>query len=121
MTVTEVATGLSALVARGEYHAAMNAYYHPDIVSIEAAGEPREVVGIEACRQKAQWWVDSFEVHSATVEGPFVGEGRFVVRYLYDVTNRSLGTRSLFDELALYWVEGGKVVKEQFFYHMPGM
>jgi hypothetical protein len=43
------------------------------------------------------------------------------VRYLYEVTNKGTDQRTAMDELALYWVQDGKIVKEQFFYHAPGM
>ncbi len=121
MSVTEVASGLVAKVRAGDYAGAMGSYYHPEIVSVEAAGEPREVVGIDACRQKGEWWNQSFQIHGANVEGPYVGASQFVVRYTYDVTNKGSGQRSTMDELALYWVHGGQIVREQFFYHTPGM
>jgi predicted ester cyclase len=36
------------------------------------------------------------------------------------VTNRSSGQRMQLSEMALYTVKDGKIVREQFFYHMPG-
>jgi hypothetical protein len=121
MTIVDLANGLVAKVRTGDYAGAIGTYYHPEIVSVEAAGEPREVVGIDACRQKGEWWSQSFQIHGASVDGPYLGDGQFVVRYTYDVTNRGTGIRSTFDELALYWVQNGQVVREQFFYHTPGM
>ncbi len=121
MTVSDVANGLAAKCKAGDYLGAMNTYYHPKIVSIEAAGEPREVVGMEAVHQKAEWWVQTFDVHSAAVEGPMIGGNQFSLRFSYDVTNKATGQRYVMDEMALYWVEDGKITKEQFFYHMPGM
>jgi hypothetical protein len=121
MTVTEIADGLLARVKAGDPIGAMETYYAAEIVSVEAAGEPREVVGIGACKQKLDWWAQSFEVHGASYEGPFVAGNQFVVRYTYDLTNKGSGERMTMDELALYWVGGDKVVREQFFYHAPGM
>jgi hypothetical protein len=116
-----IANGLVAKVRIGDYAGALSAYYHPEIVSIEPAGELREVRGIDACRQKSEWWNDTYVVNGAAVEGPFVAGNQFVVRYTYDVTNRSDGQRSTFDELALYLVDGDRIVREQFFYHAPGL
>lgn len=121
MSTADVARGLVSKVKQGDYEGAMAAYYHQNIISIEAAGEPREVVGIGECRKKAEWWTETFEVHGAEIEGPFIGDRQFSVRYNYDVTNKATGQRHPMDEMALYWVDGGKIVREQFFYHMPGM
>ena len=50
----------------------------------------------------------------------FVGD-RFIVRFTYDVTAKSgpmAGKRMKLDEAALYAVKDGKIVQEEFFYHM---
>ena len=51
---------------------------------------------------------------------PFVGQDEFAVRYDFDVTNRPSGQRFQMTEMALYTVRDGKIVRERFFYHMPG-
>ncbi|MGE0442529.1 MAG: SnoaL-like domain-containing protein [Gemmatimonadales bacterium] len=121
MTTADLANGLVDKVRRGDYEGAIDSYYHRDIVSIEPAGDPREVVGADACRKKAEWWNGTFQVHGSHVEGPFVAGEKFVVRFVFDVTNKSTGVRSTMDELALYQVEGSRIVREQFFYHAPGL
>ena len=96
--------------------------YAADIVSIEPVGSdemPAEIRGRDAVRQKNEWWFENNEVHAAGVGGPFVGEDEFAVRYDFDVTNRPSGRRMQMTEMALYTVKDGKVVREQFFYHMP--
>ncbi|HKC79917.1 MAG TPA: nuclear transport factor 2 family protein, partial [Gemmatimonadaceae bacterium] len=96
-----------------------NTLYSPDIVSIESMGNeqmPREMKGIDAIRGKNQWWGENNEVHSATVDGPFLGEDKFAVYYNYDVTFKPTGQRTPMEEMALYTVKDGKVVREQFFY-----
>mgnify|MGYP001084154391 CR=1 FL=1 len=99
---------------------AINTLYSPDIVSIESMGNetmPREQKGIDAIRGKNQWWSENNEVHSATVDGPFVGNNdEFAVHYNFDVTFKPTGKRNNMEEMALYTVKDGKVVREQFFY-----
>ena len=41
-----------------------------------------------------------------------------LVRFKYDVTNKPSGRRMIMDELALYQVKDGKIVREEFFYAM---
>ncbi len=45
---------------------------------------PAEMQGINAIRGKNQWWLDNNEVHSAEVNGPFVGDRQFAVHYVGD-------------------------------------
>jgi hypothetical protein len=98
---------------------AINSLYSPDIVSVESMGNetmPREMKGIDAIRGKNQWWSENNVVHSSSVDGPFVGEDKFAVYYNFDVTFKPTGKRSPMEEMALYEVKDGKIVREQFFY-----
>jgi len=118
-----VANELVALCREGRNLDAIAALYSPHIVSVEPVGSeemPAEMRGIDAVRGKNESWFDNHDVHSADVAGPFVGEEQFSVRYDYDVTNRPSGQRMQMSEMALYTVKDGKIVREQFFYHMPG-
>jgi ketosteroid isomerase-like protein len=123
-TTAAVANELVALCREGKNMDAINKLYSPDIVSIESMGNeqmPAEMKGIEAIRGKNQWWVDSHEVHAATANGPYVGGDQFAVHYIYDVTFKPTSKRMAMKEMALYTVKDGKVVREEFFYHMSGM
>ena len=119
-TTATVAEELVSFCKAGRYMDAVNALYSPDIVSVESMGSetmPREMKGIDAIRGKGQWWADNNEVHSATVAGPFVGDDQFAVYYSFDSTFKPTGQRNVMEEMALYTVKDGKVVREQFFYN----
>ena len=72
--------------------------------------------GLDAIRGKNQWWSENNEVHGATVDGPFLGDDKFAVYYNYDATFKPTGKRNNMEEMALYTVKDGKIVREQFFY-----
>lgn len=55
------------------------------------------------------------EMHKITVSNPIVAGNYFTVSMALDITTKSEG-RSLMEEICLYEVQDGKVVKEQFFY-----
>ena len=115
-----VAEELVSLCRGGRNMEAINNLYSPEIVSIESMGGaemPREIKGVDAVRRKNQWWAENNEVHSATVDGPFVGGDKFAVYYSYDVTFKPMSKRMTMEEVALYSVKDGKVVREQFFYN----
>ena len=121
-SIDAVAQELVTLCRAGRNLDAIATLYSPKIVSVEPVGTdtmPAEMSGLEAIRRKNEWWLDSFEVHSTEVHGPFLGDRQFAVRYDFDTTLKATGERSRMSEMALYTVEDGRIVREQFFYHAP--
>ena len=117
-----LAQELVELCRQGRNLDAVEKFYDRNVESIEPVADenmPAEIKGIDAVRSKNQWWLDNNEVHSAEVNGPFVGEDQFAVQYTFDVTSKPTGQRVQGTEMALYRVRDGKIVREQFFYHMP--
>jgi ketosteroid isomerase-like protein len=49
---------------------------------------------------------------------PYPNDDRFAVRFTYDVTNKGSGQRFTMDEVGLFTVKDGKIVREEFFYSM---
>ena len=120
MTTYDIGKKLVDLCNEGKFDAAVDALYASDIVSVEAGGPPdmpREMKGIEAVRGKGKWWADNHEIHSAKVEGPWPHDDRFIVRFQFDVTNKPTKNRIKMDEMGLYTVKNGKIVREEFFYN----
>jgi hypothetical protein len=118
-----VAQELVALCREGRNLDAIEKLYSPNIVSVESVATPnlpQEMTGIEAIRGKNVWWIENNDIHDARVHGPFVGENQFAVHYEFETTFKPTGQRSRMAEMALYTVEDGKIVREQFFYNMPG-
>jgi hypothetical protein len=121
-----VGSELVDLCREGKERDAIDKLYSPAIVSIEAYDLPpvlpKRVEGIADVVRKAEAWESSNDVHSRAVEGPYPHGDRFVVHFKYDVTPKvgpMAGQRLQLDETALYTVADGKVVHEEFFYHMP--
>lgn len=117
-----VANELVTLCRAGRNLDAIAKLYSPKIESIEPVGNeamPAELKGIEAIRQKNESWFENNEVHSAEVNGPFIGGDQFAVQYVFDTTFKPTGQRSAMTEMALYTVKDGKIVREQFYYHLP--
>jgi hypothetical protein len=96
--------------------------YSADVVSIEAMGSPEapaEVSGIEAIRGKNKWWLENHNVHSVEAKGPFPHGDRVAVFYRMEMTPMTgarKDERTTFEEVAIYTIEDGKVVREEFFY-----
>ena len=122
-SLKEVADRLVAHCRNGTEMEGLSTLYAPDAVSVEAAdmsGAGREMRGVDAIRGKHEWWSANHEVHSSTVEGPFLhGDDRFGVIFGFEVTNKRTGERlPSMKELGIYHVADGKIVREEFFYSM---
>lgn len=121
MTTMEIANTLVALCREGRNAEALDTLFSDDAVSVEAGappgGDPTST-GLAAIRAKGQWWFENHEVHSGEVTGPWPHGNRFVVGFKYDVTMKQTGQRVVMDEVGLYTVENGKIVREEFFYAM---
>jgi hypothetical protein len=121
--IAAVAQELAELCRQGRNLDAIAQLYSPAIVSVEPVGSaemPAEMHGIDAIRGKNEWWLQNHDIHAASVKGPYLGEHEFVLYFDFDVTFKPTGQRMQMQELAHYAVQDGKIVREQFFYHMPG-
>jgi hypothetical protein len=90
-------------------------------VSVEAGGPPGAELtanGLAAIQTKGKEWAEANEVHSIDVTGPYPNGNRFAVRFVFEVTNKPSKRRINMDEVGLFTVENGKIVKEEFFYSM---
>ena len=119
MNTLEVGRKLVELCNSGKAEEAMEALYAPDIVSVEAMSMPNmpaEMRGMSAVREKGKWWNDNHTIHSASCKGPFPHGDRFACYFTFDVTNKPSSQRFTMEEVALYTVKDGKIVREEFFY-----
>ena len=100
---------------------AINELYAESVVSVEAmsgGGMPRQMEGKPAVIGKATWWEENNEVHHAAVQGPYPhGEDKFAVHFDYEITPKG-GQRMRMDEIAVYTVQDGRIVREEFYFDM---
>ena len=125
MTVEATRATAAQLVEHCRAHTeakGLDELYDREAVSVEAMAMPgsdsRETRGVEAIKGKHAWWDAAMEVHSASVDGPFLhGDDRFAVIFGFDATDRKSGERTQMQEVAIYTVNGdGRIVREEFYY-----
>ena len=116
MTTQEIADNLVAWCRQGEYDKCYSELYSADVISIEPDGENPVSNGMEEVLKKSEWWTENFEYHGGDVSEPIVADNWFTVRFDMDTTFKPTGLRTQMSELAVYQVQDGKIVKEQFFY-----
>ncbi len=94
--------------------------YAEDAESIEAVVPPNRYVRIAsgrgAIKAKREDWLKSVELRSLSADGPYVHPpNRFGVRYEAEVVEKATGEKKTLREIAIYSVEDGRIVREEFF------
>jgi SnoaL-like domain len=114
----EIGNQLVAMFNRGEWEAIERAFWSPTIESVEGMTEATGMLwrGVKAVRAKGEEWMSQHTVHGAVAEGPYVGATSFGVRFKMDVEVKATGYRMMFDEVGVYRVRDGKIVREEFMY-----
>lgn len=117
MTTTEIAQRMVDLCRQGKYTEAYSELFAPDFKSVEPVGsEMPEVTGIEGIQQRAALFHNKISaVHSGYYNDPQVA-GRFFSLALGFEATFTDGERRHFDEIGVYEVRDGKIVREQFFF-----
>jgi ketosteroid isomerase-like protein len=119
MTLKEIADELVAGCREDRTRENLDKLYATDAVSVEPTdmGGGRETVGLQGIHGKHDWWEANFDVPALTVEGPFLhGDDRFAVIFDMETVNKASGERRKDREVGVYHVQGGKIVREEFFY-----
>jgi ketosteroid isomerase-like protein len=123
MTSGKIAERLVALCREGKFVDAIEELYSQDVVSVEAMdyrGTGREMAGKEAVIRKNQEWFLDKVVTRVEVMGPYLSPERIAVRYEFDWTVKETGEVVKFDEVAVYSVADGRIVREEFLYGAMG-
>ena len=120
MTIQEVANHFYRLSQENKFGQIQDELYADDAVSIEpphaASQGLTNASGLKAIRQKGEAFTNMMqEMHSAYSGEPIVAGNFFAVAMGMDVTMKS-AVRIKFDEIAVYEVRDGRIVKEQFFF-----
>ncbi|HMG66253.1 MAG TPA: nuclear transport factor 2 family protein [Chitinophagaceae bacterium] len=117
MTTKEVADRLVSLCRQGQIQQAGQELYGENIVSIEPPYAPVPMAdGLKAVIEKGQAFANMIEAtHGGSVSDPIVEGNYFSIGWSMDVTMKGVGRTSM-QEVCIYKVENGKIVREEFFY-----
>ena len=118
MTTQDVANRLHELFKENKWMEAQQELFSEDAESIEPAHSPglQSAKGKDAIRKKGEEFNNMVEeMHGGYVSEPIVAGKYIAVAMGIDATYKGMGRQKM-DEIALYEVKDGKVVKEQFFY-----
>jgi hypothetical protein len=117
-TPLDVGKSLVDLARSGKGAEVEKKWWSPGVVSVEGLGMSMEWVGSKAAHQKGTDWEADHLVHGVEVQGPFVGASGFAVHYKMDIETKSTGQREKMEEVGVYTVRDGKIVREEFMYRV---
>src|SRR4030095_13570956 len=118
MTTKDVANRLYELFQENKWMEDQQELFSEDAEAIETKDSPvlNSLNGIEAIRKKGEDFNNMVEeVHGGWVSEPVVAGKYIAVAMGMDCTYKGMGRQHM-DEIVLYEVKDGKIVKEQFFY-----
>lgn len=121
MDTQQVANRLVELCREGKGQQAQAELYSSDAVSVEmegmeASGMPTVAKGMDAITAKGRTFNEGIEaVHGGTVGDPIVMGNWFAITMTMDATMKGRGRVNM-EEICVYQVKDGKIVREQFFY-----
>ena len=118
LTTQDIANRLHELFKENKWQEAQDELFSDDAESVEPPGSQglSSVKGLEAIKKKGKDWESMIqEVHGGWTGEPIVAGNYIAVAMGVDATMKD-GNRMKMDEIAVYQVDDGKIVKEQFFY-----
>jgi len=118
MTTQEVANRFHELSQSGQWDKIQDELFAENATSIEPPQSQgmQSVEGLAAIKEKGKKFGEMVEeMHGGFTSAPLVGGRFFSVAMGMDCTMKGMGRQKM-DEIAVYEVKDGKIVKEQFFY-----
>ena len=118
MTTQEIANRMYELFKENKWAEVQQELFSDDAESIEPPGSPglQSVKGKEAIKKKGDDFNNMIEeVHGGYTGEPIVAGNHIAFAMVFDATMKGMGRQKM-DEIAVYQVKDGKIVKEQFFY-----
>ncbi len=118
MTTQDVANRMNELFKENKWDQVQGELYAEDCESIEPANAPglKTVKGMAAIKQKGKDFNAIMEeMHGGWCSEPLIGGNYISFAMGLDVTMKGMGRINM-QEICVYEVKNGKVVKEQFFF-----
>ncbi len=123
MSVEEIALELVSLCRNQKFTEAQEKFYAEDVISIEPHIAEKtdqihsELKGKEEVKKKRNKLHQLYEIHKLEISEPMVAGDFFTVKFYTESTHRMTGRKERNSEIALYFVQEGKIIQEQFFYN----
>lgn len=109
-----IGKSLVEMFNKGQFSQIEAKWWSPAIESIEGFGMAWK--GRAAVESKNSNWMSQNTVRGASAEGPYVGATGFSVKFRMDVEEMATNKRTIMEEIGVYTVKNGKIIREEFMY-----
>jgi hypothetical protein len=89
-------------------------HWHNQCESVEGGKTAMAWRGMKQIKAKSDWWNQDHAIRGGSVEGPYIGATGFTIRFRAQVETLSTGAVESMEEVGVYTVKNGKVVREEF-------
>ena len=114
MTTQEIVKKFVDYCNAGNFEAIYTELYSPDVLSVEADGST--VKGIDGIHQKGKEFHAKIKsMSNSSMSDPIISANAFAVTMKMDAEYTD-GSKHTLDEVCVYEIRDGKIVKEQFFF-----
>lgn len=114
--VRAVGSTLVKMFNEGKHKEIEELYWSPQIESVEGYGVGLAWRGRDAVNAKNQQWSSENTILGASAEGPYLGSSGFAVKFRMEVRTNATGQTKNFEEIGVYTIQDGKIVREEFMY-----
>lgn len=118
--IDDVARNFTAMLRLGQFEAAGETFWSPDVTSAEPAALsgaiPVSVSVIAAVRAKCSARFGAARIDDLGIDGPFVTGDQFALFLDMLITDPASGRAEPFTEIAIFTVRDGRIIEERFFY-----
>lgn len=109
-----IGKSLVEMFNKGQFSQIEAKWWSPAIESVEGFGMAWK--GRAAVEAKNAGWMNQNTVRGASAEGPYVGASGFSVKFRMDVEEKATSKRTIMEEIGVYTVKNGKIIREEFMY-----
>ena len=114
----QVGRDIVAMFNNGQMQEIEAKYWSPNVVSVEGEHVAMAWHGRKAVEEKNNGWMATHKLHGASAEGPYVGASGFAIKFAMDVEDTTNNSRVLMEEVGVYQIQNGKIIREEFMYGM---
>lgn len=118
--IDNVARDFTAMLRLGQFEAAGETFWSPDVTSAEPAALsddiPATVSGIAAVRAKHSARFGTARIDDLDIDGPFVTGDQFALFLDMLITDPASGEAKPFTGIAIFTVRDGRISEERYFY-----
>jgi hypothetical protein len=115
-SAAQIGADLVALFNAGKLREIEDKWWAPSITSVEGVGVNLGWAGRKAVEAKNKGWTEQHTMHGGSAEGPYLGSSGFAVKFTMEVGEKATGKRTLMEEIGVYSIKDGKIVREEFMY-----